>query len=215
MANENTKWNIAVVENDINFLNRILETLKYNPNIGEIFSYQSAELFLRDADNVKNKIRLALFDIKLKEMDGITLVGEARALNNQLNIIMLTTLSSEEAIFSSLRAGAVGYLWKSELEDLNIEIEKVIKGGATTSPTIAAKILEYFRKPLQEDPKILTSREKQVLEILATGATTEKASETLHVSKETLRTHVKNIYQKLEVHNRVGMIKKAGDIGII
>ncbi|MES0492044.1 MAG: response regulator transcription factor [Leptospirales bacterium] len=215
MTNENNKWNIAVVENDLKFLNNIVKTLKQNPNIGEIVPYESAELFLRDADNIKNKFRLALFDIKLKDMDGIALVEEARVINKQLNIIMLTTLSSEENIFASLRAGAVGYLWKSELEDLNMEIDKVIKGGATATPTIAAKILEYFRKPLQEDPKLLTTREKQVLEVLATGVTTQKASETLHVSNETLRTHVKNIYQKLEVHNRIGMIKKAGDIGII
>ena len=215
MQKGNEKWNIAVVENDFDYLNRIIETLKQNKRIGEIYSFESAEVYLRDIKIKEKHFQIALFDIKLKDMDGISLVGEAKAINNNLNIIMLTTLSSEEAIFASLRAGAIGYLWKSELDDLNMEIEKVMNGGASTTPTIAAKILDYFRKPLQDDPGLLTSREKQVLEILATGASTQKASETLNVSKETLRTHIKNIYQKLEVHNRVGMIKKAGDIGII
>lgn len=180
-----------------------------------IHEFRSAEEFWRSPQ--KNRIDLLLLDISMPDMNGIDLLDMISENIPHTIVIMLSSLASEDMIIKALKKGAKGYVWKSEIGFLDQAIEVVMNSGAMISPTIAAKLLRTFRKEPDDNQSLakLTPREKQILEILSTGESCEKAAEIISVSVATLRTHIRNIYEKLEVNNRTAMLKKASDMGII
>lgn len=187
---------------------------KVNPD--KIFEFKSAEEFWRSP--VKNNMDILLLDISMPDMNGIDLLDLISESKMDVTVIMLSSLASEDTIIKALKKGAKGYIWKSEIGFLEQAINVILQGGAMISPTIAAKLLRTFRKAPEENlatSEKLTTREKQILEILATGESCEKTAEIINVAVSTLRTHIRNIYEKLHVNNRTAMLKKASDMGII
>jgi DNA-binding NarL/FixJ family response regulator len=181
-----------------------------------IFEFKSADEFWRS--QVKAEVDILLLDISMPDMNGIDLLDLISEKKLKLKTIVLSNLASEDTILNALKKGAFGYVWKSEMEYLVQAISIVVSGGAMISPTIAVKLMQSFRKQPVDNPDYtekLTVREKQVLEILSTGETCEKAAEIINVAVSTLRTHIRNIYEKLHVNNRTAMLKKASDMGII
>ena len=209
------RWNIAIVENELNFLEAIQKQLKESNHFKEIHVYDSAEKILRESPSCLKTLSVALFDINLKDMNGIDLLSEVKAIYPELPVIMITNIASQEKILEALKQGASGYLWKSELVDLIPQIRIVMEGGAIMSPSIAVKVAEFFRKPLQENPDLLSNREKQILKMLSTGLSTQEVSDHLKITTETVRSHIKRIFEKLQVNSRIMMINKAIKMGFI
>ncbi len=122
-------------------------------------------------------------------------------------LIILTSTACEKVIFETLKAGADGYLIRSTPAVKLLEsIKEVYEGGAPLSPVISRTIVRSFHK---NTSSILTPREVQVLELLAKGKTYVSIAEQLYIDKETVRTHLKNIYWKLEVHSKAQAIETA------
>ncbi|MCZ8239963.1 MAG: response regulator transcription factor [Leptospiraceae bacterium] len=204
---------IGILENDEYFLGELKERLSSLGNISEILTWNSAENFFRDA-NHKN-IDILFLDIMLPGMNGIDVVNILSEKNKELKVIMLTNMNSDEMIFNSIKNGALGYLLKSELGQMDEIIKVVIEGGATITPTIALRVFANYRKPRSTHSFNLTDREKQILELLVKGKTVTSLAKFLDLSEHTVHGYVKTIYKKLQVHNRSELALKVQEFSIL
>jgi DNA-binding NarL/FixJ family response regulator len=169
-----------------------------------------------DAETALTRLRqhqpeVVLMDINLPRMDGIECV---RLLKEQLpdtQFIMLTVYSDSERLFRSLMAGASGYLLKSTPSPkLLSAVRDVHAGGSPMSPQIARRVVQYFRNLPQpsSDMAKLTPREKDLLDQLSRGFLYKEIVDNLGMSLDTVRTHIRNIYEKLHVHSRTEEVVK-------
>lgn len=161
-------------------------------------------------------IDVILMDIQMPEMNGIEATEAVSRQFPQCRVIMLTVLDDEDHIFKAIQAGANGYLLKDESPDRLLEgIREIVAGGAPMSPGIALKALRLLRNPLSETAKSdetyadLSARETDVLTHLSKGFDYKQIAENLFISPATVRKHIENIYQKLQVHNKMEAVQKA------
>lgn len=146
-----------------------------------------------------------LMDIDLPVINGIEAVKKIRAFNSSVQIIMLTIFDDDEHVFNALSAGANGYLLKKYISDkLIVSIIDVLNGGAPMSPAIARMIITKMQvqPALQQNSYQLTSREKEVLALLSKGNSHKMIAAYLNISIETVRSHLKKIYDKLHVNSQ-------------
>src|SRR4051812_25103034 len=154
-----------------------------------------------------------LMDIDMPVVNGIEAVKKIRAFDKKVQIIMLTVFDDNTHVFDALCAGANGYLLKKYIsEKLISSIQEVLNGGAPMSPVIARMIINN----MQVSPKLppennyqLTPREKDILTLLSKGNSYKLIAADLSISIETVRTHLKNIYDKLHVHSQIEAVSKA------
>lgn len=150
---------------------------------------------------------IVLMDIQLPGMSGIEATRTLKTSCPDLDILMLTAQVDDQSVFESLKAGACGYLRKDTPPARLLQaIDEVHQGGSPMSPDIARRVLASFR-PETESP--LSARETEILALLCEGMTYGKVAEKLFVSGHTIRSHIKNIYQKLHVHSRAEAVNKA------
>jgi len=207
-------WKIGLVENEEKYREQIITALRSMPSVGEVLPWNSAEEFWKDDRGFD--LDMVLLDINLVHMNGVELAHMLNERNPDLRIVMLTVVASDEIIFRALQAGAVGYLLKSELRNLPEITEKIMAGGAVMTPTIAFRVMRAFRHEAGDvESPDLTRRERQVLEQMTAGLSIKHAAERLGISENTAHFHVKNIYKKLNVRNRVQMMQRASDLGLV
>lgn len=152
-------------------------------------------------------VDVVLMDIDLGQMTGIEGVGWLNKENFPGSVIMLTVHEDDEAVFDSICAGAVGYLVKG-LPPVRLltAIEEAHGGGSPMSASIARRVVRSFHA---EKPNPLSEREKEVLKLLCDGENYRTIAGALFVSTNTVKAHIKNIYEKLQVHNRAEAVGKA------
>ncbi|MCZ8237621.1 MAG: response regulator transcription factor [Leptospiraceae bacterium] len=208
-----SKLKIGIVENDDLFLEEVVDRLSKIEWIGKVIGWKSSELFLRD--NAYKDLDIVFLDIVLPGMSGIDLVSHLTSKNEIIKVIMLTNMNSDEMIFKSIKNGALGYLLKSELGQIEPVLEVIQDGGAFITPTIALRVFESFRRPKEALHFNLTDREKQILELLTRGKKISSVSNFLDLSEHTVNGYVKSIYKKLQVHNRAELVTKVQKYGIL
>lgn len=166
-----------------------------------------------------NRPDVVLMDINLPGMLGPECVRRLKALVPDLPILMLTVYDDSEQVFKSLMAGATGYLLKRTPAAKLLEaIREVHEGGAPMSRQVARRVVQFFQEvdhlPGLKEPgrspeiSLLTEREEQVLASLAKGHLYKEIADQLKISFETVRTHVRSIYEKLHVHSRTEAVLK-------
>ncbi|HEY5914094.1 MAG TPA: response regulator transcription factor [Verrucomicrobiae bacterium] len=200
---------VAIVEDD----DWIRENLASQIREAEGFlccgSYRSAEEAL--AQVASQPPDVILMDINLPKMDGIECVRQVKALVPSTLILMLTVYEDSERIFNSLLAGASGYLLKRTPRAGILEaIADVYRGNSPMTGHIARKVVQYFNQRGRNHQEIgrLSQREREVLEHLARGAPYKEIADTLSLSIDTIRIHIKGIYSKLHVHSRGEAVAK-------
>ncbi|MEO8588691.1 MAG: response regulator transcription factor [Flavobacteriales bacterium] len=170
-----------------------------------------------DASNVSAKVAackpdVVLMDIDMPGMNGIEATRSLHTERPDLPIMMLTVFGDEDRVYESLRAGAVGYLLKNNDPNAVLDaIREVHAGGAPMTPSIARKVMQHFqRNDLSADAEhvALSAREKDVLQGLVNGLSYKMIADKLGISFETVRSHIKNIYEKLHVHNSAEAVAK-------
>ncbi|MGC4101682.1 response regulator [Ferruginibacter sp.] len=159
----------------------------------------------------QNKPDVVLMDINMPGINGVEAV---RILKQQLpatQFLMCTVYEEDEHIFDSLKAGATGYILKKTQPAKLLEaITEIYNGGSPMSSTIARKVMVSFADNKVKQPiDDLTEREKEILNQLARGMQYKAIAAQLSLSVETVRTHIRNIYEKLQVHNKQEAIQKA------
>ncbi|MBC6992704.1 response regulator transcription factor [Neolewinella lacunae] len=151
---------------------------------------------------------LVLMDIDLGSgRNGVAAVAEIRARRPELPVVMLTVHEDSDYVFAALCAGAVGYLVKGIAPaELLAAVQDAASGGSPMSPQIARRVVQTFHVG-PANP--LTEREKEVLAQLCAGESYRSIAEALFISGHTVRSHIKNIYEKLHVHTRAEAVVKA------
>jgi DNA-binding NarL/FixJ family response regulator len=168
-------------------------------------SYPDCESMLKDLE--KHVPDVILMDIDLPGISGIIGTNKVRSALPEIDVIILTVHENDELVFDALCAGACGYLTKNEQPTKLLEsIKDVHNGGSPMSTNIARMVVSSFQKSTNSP---LTRRETEVLNLLSLGKSYKMIADALYVDKETIRTHIKNIYRKLEVHSKAEAIEKA------
>ncbi len=152
-----------------------------------------------------------LLDINLPGRSGIDTIPFFKEIRPAAQIIMLTGLDDDDSIFAAILAGADGYLLKKTPPAKVLSaIEDAVSGGVPMTPSVARRVIEHFKQaaPVQKDYQ-LSEREKEILAVLVLGFDNRAIADKLFISYETVRNHLKNIYQKLHVHSRSQAVSKA------
>ena len=201
---------VAIVEDDERVRTSLAEILAGDPHCACAGAYASAEAALEGM--LRQPPRVALTDINLPGMDGVTLVHRLAPLLPQTQFLMLSVLSDAETIFRALAAGAHGYLLKPvRAKQLLAAVHDVYGGGSPITSSIARKIVQSFRQPQKAAPSTETAlgpREREVLDLLTQGLAYKEIADKLGVSRNTVMTVVQRIYQKLHVHSRGEAVAK-------
>jgi DNA-binding NarL/FixJ family response regulator len=165
---------------------------------------------------------VVLMDIRMPALDGVAATKHLRALEEPLDVLVLTTFGEDEVLWGAIEAGASGFVLKdSSAEDLIAAVRAVAGGGAWFDPGVAPRLLERYRRvvaPAARDAgrlDQLTEREHEVLRLMARGATNAEIGATLHVAEATVKTHVGSIFAKLGVRDRAAAIVFAYDHSVV
>lgn len=160
---------------------------------------------------------VVLLDLNMPNMDGISALQALRSRHPNLKILMLTISQNDTDLLDAIRAGADGYLLKNtEPDDLRKAILGVAEGQGALSPEVTATILKVVNRFVAEPSgALLSDREVDVLVCLVDGLTTLQIAARLFISENTVKTHIRHIFEKLEVSNRAEAVGKAMQMGLI
>jgi DNA-binding NarL/FixJ family response regulator len=200
---------VIVVEDDRGLREQLVKILNSAPGIRCVGACPSAEEALQLIPARKPDV--VLMDIRLPAMSGIDCAAALKQILPTLQILMLTVYEDSESIFRALKAGASGYLVKSSPPAKLIEaIVDVARGGAPMSSPIARKVVQHFHMagPAPSSGQDLSPREREVLDLLASGYIYKEIGDKLGIGTETVRTYVKNICEKMHVRSRLEAVAK-------
>jgi len=164
-------------------------------------------------DDLKNFLPdLILMDIDMPQMTGVEAVKKIRSENAEIPIIMLTVFEDNEHIFDAICAGASGYILKGKVsEELENAIKMALNGEAPMTGSVAKKVLQMLPKAKnpEQETNNLSARENDILQLLVKGFSYKMIASELFISIDTVRFHIKKIYEKLQVHSATEAVSKA------
>ncbi len=201
---------VAVVEDKQALRNNLIQVIQLLSELKMCFSAQNGSDAIEQYNNSVSKPDVILMDIEMPVMNGIEATRTLKELQPNLKIIILTVFEQKEKILSALRAGADGYLLKGEPPLRILEaVKETVEGKLSMSPVAAQATLDFFRSTVDNkntkstDDYNLTKREIEILELLTQGKPYKLIATDLFISEKTVRSHVENLYRKLEVHSKM------------
>jgi len=204
------------------------DQILFRKGIASLLSSKEDITIVGEANDGEEAIKVArqtipdviLLDINMPKQNGLETVKILKREMPAINVVMLTISDDDDDLFEAIKHGAKGYLLKDlEPQELYHMLEAVQKGEAAISGAMAAKILNEYAQPdhtisEDHDPDDLTEREIDVLEQVVTGATNKEIAETLFITENTVKIHLRNILEKLQVKNRIQAAVRAVREGI-
>ncbi len=210
MENANSTIKTAIVEDMRNIREGLVTLINFTEGFACSGGYRSMEEAIpRIRGNVPDVL---LSDIGLPGMSGIEGVKILKETHPDMTVLMLTVYEDDERIFDALCAGASGYLLKRTSPAKIIEnIREAVSGGAPMSPEVAARVIRLFRevRPPEKVDYDLTPHETRLLKLLVEGHNYTTAAEELGVSYNTIKFHMRHVYEKLQVHSKSEAVAKA------
>ena len=198
----------GLIEDTDHYRTAIAALLSLSADVQLAGSWRDAETALKEAPDILPDVILT--DLQLPGLDGIECIRRLRRDCPNIQFLVLTAFGEDEKIFEALKAGASGYLLKSSPPEVIITaIKEIHNGGSPMSRGIARRIIQHFHQPLSENGHpLFTEREKQVLELMSQGKLVKEIAAGLQVTTHAIKKHVKNIYQKMQVQNKVEAVMK-------
>ncbi len=193
---------IVIYEDNIFLRNSISELVKNTPQFELKGAYENCDHVSLDMETLKPVV--VLMDIEMPGTNGIKGLRIIKQRFPQVHVIMLTVFEDNDSIFDAICSGASGYLLKKTSHEKIVDaINDVLHGGAPITSSIARKVLELFPKApaQQEETHKLAPREQEVLNLLVTGHSYKMIADKCGITLETVRSHIKRIYEKLQVHS--------------
>jgi DNA-binding NarL/FixJ family response regulator len=199
---------VSIIEDDRHYREGLQVLIRNSKNFTTLFSYASAEEAIPHI--LQHPPEIAIVDLKLPGKSGIDLIGQ---LTNELPGMLCLVCSyydSDDYVFRAIKNGACGYILKdAEPNEIIGSLEELKSGGAPMSSYIARKVISTFReKKVQHHLSVLTERENEVLQLIADGLLIKEISDHLSLSSHTVKSHLKHIYTKLHVNNKIEAINK-------
>ncbi len=213
---------VLFVEDDIHYRNSVEILLAHAPGFELAAAFGLAEEALRWA--ASGKWDLAVFDLQLPDANGIDAIRALKEIAPDRPVVALTVFEEPATIVSAICAGADGYILKrATAPELLRQLHAAATDGAPLTPSVARKVLESFRRvvPLDATPAAsptrlnLTEREQQVLRGLVDGLAYREVAERLGVSLDSVRTYVRGVYRKLQVHSVGAAVSRALRDGLV
>ena len=196
-------YRLALVEDDPAVRELLHGYLCRQPEFDCVLVAESAEALLAWLADAVLLPQLILLDIHLPGLSGIEALPQVRRLAPTAEVVMQTVFEDTDNIFEALRRGASGYLLKSTpLPALKAGLLDVAQGGAPMSRAVARKVLGHFKPSPVTQPGLLTAREADVVQHLVDGLSEKLVAARLQMTVQTVHTHVKSIYRKLQVNSR-------------
>jgi two-component system, NarL family, response regulator LiaR len=200
---------IAIIEDNEQF-RRGLEAIIHTQNdFGLTASFDSAEKALPAL--LQSPPDIVISDISLPGMKGTELIVQLKDKMPQTQFMVCSIHDDNDTIFDALKCGASGYILKDPVtaDEIIKAIRDLYNGGSPMSPYIARKVIATFQKTaVKDENSLLSAREKEVLELLSKGLMYKEIADKLGVTHETVKKHLKNIYQKLHVQNKMEAVNK-------
>lgn len=194
---------VAIVEDNAGLRRSLVRLLNRAPKFRCVGAWADGETALADAARLRPKV--VLMDINLEGMSGIECTAGLKRLCPEAQVIMVTVYEDTDSIFRALKAGACGYLLKRATSAEILEaIVEVRQGGAPMTSEIARRVVEAFRMPQPETGSNaeLSSREREILNLLSQGFSNKEIAAQLDIAYQTVKVHLKHIYEKLHVRSR-------------
>lgn len=207
------KISVSIVDDDAKIRESLASLINDSPGYSCVSTHPTAEDALQNIPKAKPDV--TLMDINLPGMNGVECVRQLKLQLPKMQIVMLTVYQDTEHIYNALAAGATGYMLKHTPEaELLAAIAEVHAGGSPMSSHIARKIIQTFVQSVQNpatgrnEVETLTPRESQVLDLLAKGYLYKEIADAMNVAFATVHSHIRNIYEKLQVRSRTEAVTK-------
>lgn len=200
---------LAIVEDIDDIREGLLDYFSLQPEFEAVAAFSNMEDILEQLGNGFH-VDIILSDIGLPGMNGIEGIRLINDISKKTDIIMLTVFMDSEKIFNAICAGATGYLLKgTPMPMIKQALLDIHGGGSFMSPSIARKVMEHFKTPVQRTDHQLTSKEKDVINCLLDGLSYKLIVDRLDVPMDTVRFRIKSIYKKLHVNSKGEILSKA------
>ncbi len=217
---QDTVINVLLVEDDAEVRHRFEQTIQDCPAMSVVGCASTKHKAIRLIETLRFDV--LVIDLGLPDGSGIDLIRLANRLHPAADIMVITVYGDEQHVVSSIEAGATGYILKeAEGEDITAQIRLLRSGGSPVSPSVARSVLRALQShptggivPAAE-PNPLSTRETEILQLLAKGMSFNEIGQILSISPHTVTAHIKKIYRKLQVHSRGEAVYEASQMGIL
>ncbi len=194
---------VAIIEDDPAVQDSVAYLLEATEDMVLVSQFTTGKEALQGLP--EQEVDIVLVDIGLPDVSGIEVIRALSPRMRQLKFLVLTVFEDTTTILQAILAGAMGYLVKRDLPEYLLQAVRILQeGGSWMSPDVATRVLHFLKEThgSGSPEATLTPREWEILELLAQGYTNQQIAESLFVSLNTVRTHIRHIYRKLQVRNR-------------
>ena len=202
---------VWLVDDNTQFTHILNETLNDFPVVRCTKTYTNGDTMLQSFVEEAEFPDIILLDINMPGSSGIETLAQIRLLAPSIRVLMLTVSLEDSNIQRAIQLGAAGYLLKTaSVEEIVNALQATMQGGMPIDPFIARKVFSLFSLDVSNVEKYsLTNKEKEVIRFIIKGWTTDKVAEELHLSPNTVHSHLKKVFLKLDVHTRHELVAKA------
>lgn len=194
---------VGIIESDFNFAQTCVHALLKSESISEANVFLSIESF---EQSDPEDFDIVFLDTVQSGKSGIQFLREKRNSERRTKYVMLS--DSGDSLFQAIRAGAVGFVLKKDLRDINEVVDMVIREGGVLSPGSAAKMISFLHKPRKQELYSLSPREREILEHIVRGSRTKQIANYFGTKEGTVRIQIKSIFKKLQVNSRIDLVRK-------
>lgn len=201
------KTTLAIIEDEATIRESLQIFIEAKSEMKVIGDFVSIEDFL--SNTMHSDPQILILDIGLPGMSGISGIPHIKDRFPDINIVMLTTYEEDDKIFESLKAGACSYISKrTPLVKILEALQIVALGGSYMSPGIARRVATFFMQQPEKTKYTISSRQREIVQHIVEGNSYKEIADKCYISVNTVRSHIKKIYDLLQVNSKVGLISK-------